>query len=1554
MKRLNLLNKIVLGILSFNLGLLNPIYTRAESAENAIKESPQAVPGEFIVKLKPGAELSAIQELNAFYKVTSAQELFSQTIEPKERLARLKNELTGLDNSHQSWYWQLDKDSKEYKDYVARIEREKEGLNQKIKAEEEFIADLEERQARAGEEITTPDLNNVYLLKTDSLAGVPAIALAYEANAMVEYAEPNYIFKAQWSPNDPYYDADNAWGLKIIKAESAWDVSKGNDIVVAVVDSGVNYNHADLKNNIWSNSRETAADGLDNDGNGYIDDVKGWDFAASDAQADEVEEDNDPADEYGHGTAIAGIIAAEGNNSQGIVGVAPKAKVMAVKALDNGGFGSASVLAQAIRYAADNGAKVINNSWGNEDDERRYSCSINDAIEYAQSKGCIVVSSAGNQNTDARYYSPDNSSGMIVVAAIDEDGQTRWRPSDNEGSNYGSRVDLSAPASGLSLSADSNSGYSSNVSGTSISAAYVSGAAALLLKKFPDDSRNEIKARLMSSATAFTTNYSASDTLMGSGVLNAYAALTNAKSPLFALENVEISEKSGGDKDGIIESNEKTELLVTLRNIGKDASSVKMTLTTTSVDVTINENRSGAEFGPVKYNKTSTVSFSFTPSDVTTGRPMSQAFTINIEADDVSQEIDFRVWTGARNLNVTARSPYISTYEDKIVYMDDRSDNYDIYMYDLGEDKETRLTDNSSDQKHPFIHGNKVVYKDNRNGNWDIYLYNLDTKKETQITSDSKNQYYPSIYDDKIAYLHEVSESNFQLKVYDLDKKTTEICADDVYGSVPPYIYDNKVAAVAYANEEIWLENVGDDSGTRVAEALSGNNFRNGLGVFKNKVVYSEDTSGSYDIYLYDIEQKSRKTIASTGQDERYSFVYGDRIAYTRDNKSTSNNIYVYDTGVEGTDYDGYKERQIATFNRIARPHLSGTKVIWTSLDDWGLKQQIYLTELEDKSPPSKPKVTVNKYTTSKSEIKGVKFESNDYESGIKEYTYQLWTSDGTEFLLNSEGENRITTKSSSVDISGFSLEEGQSYAILVKATNDNNVSSDYSESDDITVDSAAPDVSKVEDDGSSTIDNSKLKIKVSSSSSSSALDAVSGVKEYSITAAEKDAKGITKNYSLTKTASSGKTLASETIEIKPGDLESGKTSFKKGYTYTFKLKAKDNAGNESAEKQTDGITVSDGSSTDTTAPSVTINAVSKGAATKVWSASLKVTEAESEVTYYSYCVSKNSSAPSWTDSGKWRTVKVKSKNGIELGKDKKIKNDFGLELKKKTTYYLYLKAKNKANLWSDTASKSFNISDSQSSEASVLANSAIQETTQLVADIPSNDKNVAINNVALGSQRAENPRDSDATAPTMPTVADEGKFTAKKNRISASWASEDKESGIAEYQYKITIDSSSGTMVKDWTSAGTDKSVTLKSLDLANGKTYYFSVKARNGAGLWSETGYSDGIMVDSKNPSIKDKTKKNQEDKQRLLFQAKVSDDYSGIKRVKLKTQLVEPYPYGVDEDGWQEYDMEYNSAEGFYQKRITPHKIRPIMAYHIIAKDNAGNVMETERYFVQIDDI
>ncbi|MCB0371363.1 MAG: S8 family serine peptidase, partial [Bdellovibrionales bacterium] len=150
-------------------------------------------------------------------------------------------------------------------------------------------------------------------------------------------------------------DYDDLWGLKKINTEDAWDLTQGEGVVVAVVDTGLDLTHADIAENVWTNEGEIPGNGIDDDQNGYIDDVHGWDFG---------DQDNDVDDFQGHGTHVAGTIAAVGNNSEGIIGVAPKSKIMPVKGFSSYGGGTTSSLAAAIVYAAMNGADVISNSWG--------------------------------------------------------------------------------------------------------------------------------------------------------------------------------------------------------------------------------------------------------------------------------------------------------------------------------------------------------------------------------------------------------------------------------------------------------------------------------------------------------------------------------------------------------------------------------------------------------------------------------------------------------------------------------------------------------------------------------------------------------------------------------------------------------------------------------------------------------------------------------------------------------------------------------------------------------------------------------------------------------------------------------------------------------------------------------------------------------------------------------------------------------------------------------------------------------------------------------------
>lgn len=270
----------------------------------------------------------------------------------------------------------------------------------------------------------------------------------YETNPMVEYAEPNYIIKLCSMPNDPRMDL--LWAMNNtaqivneikgtidadIDAPEAWDITTGSqNVIIAVIDTGVDYQHPELSSNIWRNVSEFSGQpGVDDDSNGYIDDVFGWDF---------FRDDPDPTDLHRHGTAVAGIIASEGNNEEAITGVNWKSSIMAIRVLGVAGTlgGRTDDAVEAIYYAVDNGAKIINISWKIEG----FSQALYDAIKYADDNGVLIVAAAGNDGTDndvtPRYPSSYDLQNIIAVAATDQNDNL------TEISNYGNiSVDVGAP-----------------------------------------------------------------------------------------------------------------------------------------------------------------------------------------------------------------------------------------------------------------------------------------------------------------------------------------------------------------------------------------------------------------------------------------------------------------------------------------------------------------------------------------------------------------------------------------------------------------------------------------------------------------------------------------------------------------------------------------------------------------------------------------------------------------------------------------------------------------------------------------------------------------------------------------------------------------------------------------------------------------------------------------------------------------------------------------------------------------------------------------------------
>jgi len=387
-----------------------------------------------------------------------------------------------------------------------------------------------ERTHRLSRSHPTPEVSRVYLVEVEE--GDPESAAALLArlktNPDVEYAEMNHVASANVQPNDPFINSSGTWGqayqdlwgLYSIHAPAAWDTSTGSGMVVAVIDTGVDYRHPDIAANMWTNPGETAGNGVDDDGNGFIDDVRGVDFVGADARSPVI--GNDPLDRNGHGTHVAGIIAASGNNGVGVIGVAWNAKIMALKGLDDSGNGLDTTLAPAILYAAKNGADVINASWGGQG----HSQTIEEAIQFAYSVGVVFVSAAGNAGQDAWGYFPANSPEAITVAAVGPPTGS-YCPS---WSNYGTKIDVAAPgvdilslrAAGSTLGQVVADAYM-RLDGTSMAAPHVAGLAALLLSQRPGYPIESLRQTIRSSAApTFGSGYTG---LVGSGVLDAQAAL---------------------------------------------------------------------------------------------------------------------------------------------------------------------------------------------------------------------------------------------------------------------------------------------------------------------------------------------------------------------------------------------------------------------------------------------------------------------------------------------------------------------------------------------------------------------------------------------------------------------------------------------------------------------------------------------------------------------------------------------------------------------------------------------------------------------------------------------------------------------------------------------------------------------------------------------------------------------------------------------------------------------------------------------------------------------
>lgn len=370
------------------------------------------------------------------------------------------------------------------------------------------------------------------------------------ADPDVEWAEPVMTRSVRYTPNDPFLLYQ--WYLGKIRAGEAWDLGRDATAVpIAIVDTGVRRTHPDITASLWSNPGEIAGNGMDDDGNGYVDDTWGWDFGDSDndpTPSDIRDQDGFPVG--WHGTAVAAVAGAASDDGTGMAGAAFSARLMAVKgSFDDDPDQSIYDGYAGIVYAADNGAGVINCSWGG----TVVSFAEEDAVAYAVGRGCLVVGAAGNEGVSDPFY-PASLPGVLSVAATGEDDF--WAGF----TNFGPGIDMSAPGVGI-YTAFGVDGYA-YWDGTSLSAPIVSGVAALVRAAHPEWTGFQAGEQLRVTADHLDV---ADVDIAAAGRINAYRAMAETR-PSLRIENAVFSEGPGANGDGELNRGEQVVCTFTVRN----------------------------------------------------------------------------------------------------------------------------------------------------------------------------------------------------------------------------------------------------------------------------------------------------------------------------------------------------------------------------------------------------------------------------------------------------------------------------------------------------------------------------------------------------------------------------------------------------------------------------------------------------------------------------------------------------------------------------------------------------------------------------------------------------------------------------------------------------------------------------------------------------------------------------------------------------------------------------------------------------------------------------
>lgn len=482
-------------------------------AETNSNQAPQYVPGEVLVKFKEGANPSQVlKAINIETKDISRVHSIKSVVEKFKKNYKLEKNSEG-------WYPFLGKKYKEANEIP----------------DEEMFKEAYKNMPEAGKA-----LYRSYKLKIPEGVTIEEAVNKLKNDPNVEYAEPNYIAKTFYVPNDPLYLQQ--WSHQKTQAELGWDIERGNpNVVIAVIDTGVEYNHEDLASNIWKDTDgNPGVDFVDIDTETYV--QAGYKLIAGE---DYTQIDADPFDYYGHGTHVMGIAGACGGNNIGIAGVAHNCKLMSVRAgfaikdtySNAAGLFEYDDIANAIVYAVENGARVINMSFGGSPAR-----TLEDSLNYATSRGVILVAAAGNDGLEMKFYPAAYDNVIAVGATAPDEYPANF-------SNSGSWVDVVAPGVDIISTVPRTGGLSDptgykKLSGTSMACPYVSGLIALLISEQPGMDLNAVKKALYVGAERIYTNYICWDYEYGFGRVNVYKTL-HSDASVYMLARIKNPDKGG-------------------------------------------------------------------------------------------------------------------------------------------------------------------------------------------------------------------------------------------------------------------------------------------------------------------------------------------------------------------------------------------------------------------------------------------------------------------------------------------------------------------------------------------------------------------------------------------------------------------------------------------------------------------------------------------------------------------------------------------------------------------------------------------------------------------------------------------------------------------------------------------------------------------------------------------------------------------------------------------------------------------------------------------------